>query len=218
MALNLAFCAGGFAQPAIVLEKVNTDIRDSESIMRGAKFFAANCMVCHTMKYLEHDPVAEKAGITLAKMPLKQKEWWMGVVPPDLSLMARQKGPNWLYTYFHSFYKDDTRPTGYNNLVLKNSNMMNIFAALQGVQVLVPVYKTVLSSPHYYSILQLVNAGSMTPEEFSATMTDLVNFLVYASEPTKLQRERLAPYVLGFLIILFIFAYLLKKIYWKDVQ
>lgn len=102
----------------IALEKVKINSQDSSSLLRGAKFFAQNCMVCHTMKYLEHNALAKKAGVTLDKMPLKQKDWWLGAVPPDLTLIAAQRGADWLYTYFHSFYKDPSRPTGYNNLLL----------------------------------------------------------------------------------------------------
>jgi ubiquinol-cytochrome c reductase cytochrome c1 subunit len=214
-----------FAQTAseVALEPVRVNVHDQASVLRGAQFFAKNCMVCHTMKYLEYNSIAEQAGITLDKMPLKQKEWWLNVVPPDLTLIARQHSPAWLYTYFHSFYKDSSRPTGYNNLVKPDVNMMNIFAAYQGEQVLLPKEEAMknisqLASSHYYSVLALVKAGSMTPAEFDATTTDLVNFLVYAADPTKIEREKLGVWVLLFLALFIILAYFLKKSFWDDVD
>lgn len=224
--LNNSFLAYAVidGDPSVALEKAKIHLQDKESISRGAKFFAQTCMVCHTLKYLAHDPIAEKAGITLDKMPLKNTNWWLGIVPPDLTLMARVKGPNWLYTYFHSFYKDPKRPTGYNNLVAKDVNMMNIFAGLQGEQELSKDFPKILANefslirPHYYSMLTLVKAGSMTPNEFDKTMTDLVDFLVYASEPEKNERRHIGVWVLLYLVILFVLAYLLKKIYWRNIK
>src|SRR4029078_11199700 len=96
-------------------------VTQGDSIKRGAKFFADHCMVCHTLRYIQHLPLAENAGITFDKMPLHQKEWLFGAVPPDLTLVAHRHNPQWIYTYLHAFYKDASRPTGYNNLVFKNS-------------------------------------------------------------------------------------------------
>ena len=102
----------------MTLDHVHVDINNKASVERGAKFFANNCMVCHTMRYLTANKIAKQAGITLDKMPLKDQQWWLGIAPPDLTLAARQRGADWLYTYMHSFYKDDARPTGYNNLLV----------------------------------------------------------------------------------------------------
>lgn len=208
----------------IVLESPHVNTADKASVLRGGKFFAQNCMVCHTMKYLKHNELAEKAGVTLDKMPLENKEWWLGIVPPDLTLIARQRGAAWLYTYFHSFYKDPSRPTGYNNLLMKDVNMLNVFATYQGDQVLTEEGKETLKEnqyygkPHYYTVLKLVRSGSMTPEEFDQTTTDLVNFLVYASDPEKAKREYLGLWVLVFLFIFIVLTYFLKKAFWKDVE
>lgn len=220
------FCIAIYANSddtPIALEKVSINASDKAAVMRGAKFFAANCMVCHTMKYLQYNKVARKAGITLDKMPLKNKEWWLGIAPPDLTLIARVHGPDWLFTYFNSFYKDPSRPTGYNNLISKNNVMTNIFATLQGVQELTPAGKEYLEHPgwrkkHYYNILELVRRGSMTPAEFDTTMKDLVTFLVYASDPGKPQREDVGWWILGFFAVFFILAWLLKRAYWKKVK
>lgn len=218
---SVRILAAGAVLP-IELEKVKINTHDIASVLRGAKFFAQHCMVCHTMKYLQHNKLAKEAGITLDKMPLKEQDWIYGIVPPDLTLIAKLRSPDWLYTYFHSFYKDASRPTGYNNLLMPNVNMMNVFAPLQGQQALVESKQTIyghmgLRKPHYYTVLKLVKAGSMTPEQFNQTMTDLVNFLVYASDPHKAARESLGYWVMGFLLIFLVVAYLLKKAYWKQL-
>lgn len=208
----------------IALSPVKVNTHDKASILRGAKFFANNCMSCHTMKYLQHNKIAKEAGITLDKMPLKNTKWWLGVAPPDLTLIARQRSPQWIYTYLHSFYKDPSRPTGYNNLLAPNIVMMNVLAPLQGVQELnkkaIARYTNTkhYSKPQYYSVLEMVRSGSMSPQEYNRTITDLVNFLVYAGDPHKAQREELGWWVIGFLVLLLILAYPLKRLYWKKVK
>lgn len=209
----------------ILLEKANIDTHDAASIQRGAKNFATYCLSCHTLDYMEHDPFAKQAGITPNKMPDKNKNWWFGTVPPDMTLMARIHGADWLYTYLHVFYKDVTRPTGSNNLLIPNVNMPDPFLGLQGEQNLV-VNKHYLFQDtnlftlkiHYYTALELSQQGSMTPDQFDSMVKDLVNFLVYASEPKKYTRESLGIPVLIFLGIFFIIAYLLKQTYWKKIK
>lgn len=207
----------------ISLSHVDINAQNTASIERGAKFFAQTCMACHTMKYLAHNKLAQKAGITLDKMPLKNKEWFLGIVPPDLSLVARVRGADWLYTYLHAFYKDPTSPTGYNNLLVKNTKMTNILLGFQGQQERVTPSHMSFSltgqkEPPYYAVLKLVKSGSMTPAEFNETMTDLVNFLVYASDPGKVHREHIGIWVILFLLIFLVVVYFLKKEFWKDVK
>lgn len=194
---------------------------DMESVKRGAKFFAANCMSCHTMIYLRYNKLAEDAGITYDKMPINVKSWPYGVKPPDLSLETDVRGVDWVYTYLHSFYQDSTRPTGFNNLVVPNTAMPGIISAFQGDQVLVSgqvpsgiIYRDI----KWYYMLKLTRQGAMTPEQFDAAMTDLVNFLAYAAEPYHAEQQRIGFWVLGFLAVLFVLMYLLKKEYWKDVK
>jgi len=209
----------------VKLEQVKINVQDEASLLRGATFYANHCMACHTMKYLQHNKLAEKAGITLDKMPLKNKEWWLGIVPPDLTLIVNQKGANWVYTYLHVFYEDKSRPTGYNNLLVKNVNMTNVLAAYQGQQQLTQFgekwisqnHYSVFLKPPYYRVIKLIKSGAMSPEQYDETMADLVNFLAYAGEPSRIQREHMGFWVLLFLAILFVFAFLLKKIYWKGV-
>lgn len=215
----------GYANGNILLyEKVNVQSSNQASIERGAKLFAQTCMSCHTMKYLQHNAVAKSLGITLDKMPLKIKTWFLGITPPDLTLIAKRRTPAWLYTYFHAFYKDPKRPTGYNNLAYPNTVMINIFAPMQGVQVLKPYGQALVEGKgfrrkhHYYNMLELVERGSMTPAEFDRVTMDLVNFLVYASDPGKLEREHIGVWVILFLVLLAVFAYLWKRSFWRDVQ
>ena len=205
----------------LTLAKAPVDRNDFQSIKRGAKFFATNCMSCHTLIYLRYDKIAEEAGITYDKMPINIKSWPFGVTPPDLSLEADIRGPDWIYTYLHSFYQDAKRPTGANNLLVPNTAMPDIVAPYQGDQVLVPgVVPTgvLYKDTQWYDFLQLTRQGSMTPEQFDATITDVVNFLVYAAEPYHAEQEKIGWWVLGFLVILFVMMYALKREYWKDVK
>lgn len=205
----------------LVLAKAPINTSDMDSIKRGAKFFATNCMSCHTMVYLRYDKVAQEAGITYDKMPINVKTWPYGVTPPDLSLEADIRGVDWVYTYLHSFYQDSSRPTGVNNLIVPGTAMPGIISAYQGQQVL-------LSGKHdqgiyahdveWYDMLELVKQGSMSPDEFDATVGDLVNFLNYAAEPFQIEQRRIGWWVLGFLVVMFVLAYMLKKEYWKDIK
>lgn len=205
----------------LVLAKPHIDRSDMESVRRGAKFFAANCMSCHTLVYLRYDKLAQEAGITYEKMPLNVKSWPYGVTPPDLSLEADIRGVDWIYTYLHSFYQDPARPTGVNNLLVPNTAMPGITSAYQGQQMLVPATPdpgSIYSSLEWYDFLVLTKTGSMSPEQFDATTADLVNFLAYAAQPYQVEQHKIGFWVLGFLVILFVLMYLLKREYWKDVK
>lgn len=208
---------------SIQLEHVPVNLHDTDSILRGGKLFVTQCMVCHTAKYLRYDKLAQQAGVLYDKMPLDDKRWILSTPPPDLSLEAHVRGPDWIYTYLNSFYQDPSKPSGSNNLLRPGTSMPNVLAALQGVQQLIPDSalphsSSLFGQPHWYERLQLVSPGSMSPEEFNQSMVDIVNFLVYASEPNVLERRSLGYWVLGFLFIFGIFAYLLKKEYWKDIK
>ncbi len=214
------FAAQAMAETStIALEKVHTSSRDIESIKRGAKFFAANCMACHTLIYLRYDTLAQQAGVTYEKMPLNVKNWPLNVTPPDLSLAASAYGVDWLYTYLHSFYTDTTRPFGVNNLLRPNTAMPGMLVPYQGQQVLVKDFdskqKVFNHQLQWYDVLQLQSPGSMTPQQFDATITDVVNFLAYAAEPYKNAQHTLGYWVIGFLLVLFVLTYLLKQAYWR---
>lgn len=206
----------------MVLSEAPIDRSDIASIQRGAKFFATTCMSCHTMVYLRYDKIAKEAGVTYDKMPINVKTWPNGITPPDLSLEADVRGVDWIYTYLHSFYQDPSRPTGVNNLLVPNTGMSGILVPYQGEQKLVDASQVnagaIFSYPHWYDMVTLVKQGSMTPEQFDATTADVVNFLAYAAEPYRIEQHKIGWWVLGFLSILFVVAYLLKKEYWKDVK
>lgn len=205
----------------LVLSQAPINRSDIESIKRGAKFVATNCLSCHTFKYLRYDKLAQEAGITWEKMPLNVTSWPNGITPPDLSLEASVRGVDWIYTYLHSFYKDPSRPTGVNNLLVQNSGMSNILGPYQGEQELVNdpgATGVIYHSVEWYGLLNLVKEGSMTSQQFDDTTIDVTNFLAYASEPFYIEQHRIGWWVLGFLVIFTTMMYFLKKEYWKDVK
>jgi ubiquinol-cytochrome c reductase cytochrome c1 subunit len=211
--------AEDLASEGLQLSKAPINRFDKESIKRGATFFSTTCMSCHTLIYLRYDKVAQDAGITYDKMPINVKSWPYGVTPPDLSLEADIRGVDWIYTYLHSFYQDTSRPTGMNNLLVPHTAMPGILSPYQGDQVLIKdPARDLFGQMEWYSMVDLTRQGSMTPEQFDATITDLVNFLAYAAEPYYIEQHRLGWWVLGFLALFFPLVYLLKREYWKDVK
>lgn len=207
----------------IILEKPRINVNDQVAVERGAKIYAQQCLVCHSLKYMTHDKVAKKAGITRDNMSDKEQEWWLGAAPPDLSMVARVRGIDWIYTFLYSFYEDPSRPTQTNNLLMKNTSMPNPFSGLQGKQVLtIDKAKSMaghdLEPMRWFSALRLVDQGSMSADEFNAMINDLSTFLAYSGEPAKQQHHRVGWWVLGFLSILLILTYLLMKEYWKDID
>jgi ubiquinol-cytochrome c reductase cytochrome c1 subunit len=223
----------------IHLDKANIDPTNKESLQRGARTFVNYCMGCHSAKYQRYNRLArdleipeadvidylmftgEKIGdhmdIAMSSSAAKQ---YFGAAPPDLTLVARVRGVDWLYTYLRTFYQDDSRPFGVNNQVFPNVGMPNVLWQLQGLQE--PVYKTETDHEgHEHKVLEAVEIkqpGSQTTAEFDRTVRDLVNFLAYMGEPIKQQRMALGLKVLLFLLVFFVIAYLLKKEYWKDVH
>lgn len=241
----------GFAQD-YPLDKIDIDLTDKAAMQDGLKTFANYCLGCHGAKFQRYERVANDLGISeeqmmnnivftdakigdhmRAAMTDDQAKQWFGVVPPDLTLVARVRGADWLYTYLRSFYADSTRPLGANNKVFPNVGMPNVLVALQGNQVLgckqVPivedgkkVFDQLTASPvTQESCDELViekGTGSMSEAEFDETIRNLVTFLEYSANPVKLQSQRIGTYVLLFLVVFFVFAYLLKREYWKDVK
>lgn len=205
--------------PGFQLSSVKVDATDLASIKRGAKFFATNCMSCHTMVYLRYDKIAKEAGITYDKMPINVKTWPYGVTPPDLSLEADVRGPHWIYTYLHSFYQDAKRPTGANNLLVPNTAMPNIVGPYQGEQIrLEEPVQSMFGTYQWYDALKQTKAGTMSTVQFDETIRDVVNFLDYAAEPFKAEQQRLGVWVLAFLVFLGVLFYFLKREYWKDIK
>lgn len=240
--LLLAATALEAATVKVDMRPVETDLHDKAALQRGAKAFMNYCSGCHSLKYLRYSTMAKDLGLTTfdgrvdkdllknnliftsatihdpiaISMPEEDAREWFGRLPPDLTLSAREKGPEWIYTYLKSFYVDKNRPFGANNLLVPDVSMPNILAPLQGRVIAVKERDAGDNSEAKLSLL-LVESGSMSQQQFDSTLQDLVTFLVYASEPNRLTRYRIGFFVLAFLGLLLIPAYGLKKIYWRKV-
>jgi ubiquinol-cytochrome c reductase cytochrome c1 subunit len=240
--ISIALLSAGAAvaeeEGGIALLPSGTDIKNTESLQRGARNFMNYCSGCHSLKYLRYNRMAtdlkipeselagnlmftsEKAFDTVNSAMPKDSEGWFGKQPPDLSLVARAKGLDYLYSYMKGFYVDKTRPWGVNNLYLPSAAMPDVLAQLHGLQK--PVFKNE-PDEHGSARMVLVGVDAMTPgalkpEEYDQFVRDIVNFLDYAGEPVKDKRQTLGVFVTLFLLVFFVFAYLLKKEYWKDVH
>ena len=224
------------AGPSVPLDRVEVDVTDRASLQRGAQLFFNYCVGCHSAEYMRYnrlgrdlgltenqvaeslifttdeqgEPVGTGSLITNAMMPVYAEEAF-GVVPPDLTLVSRVRGEDWLYTFLRSFYLDDSRPLGVNNTVYENVGMPNPLWELQGWQ-----EKQVDANGETH--LQVVEAGSLSGPEYDRAIRDLVTFLAYLGEPMQIDRQRIGMYVLAFLLVFLVLAYLLKKEYWKDVH
>jgi ubiquinol-cytochrome c reductase cytochrome c1 subunit len=152
-------------------------------------------------------------------MNSQESKKWFGVTPPDLSVIARSRTPDWLYTYLRGFYRDSLRPSGWNNVVFPNVGMPHALWQLQGEQQL-KAEETVdaQSNKTEAHMLVLAKKGTLSPAEYDATVADLVNYLAFMAEPAKAQRTQLGLFVLMFLALFFVVALKLKKEFWKDVH
>jgi len=199
-----------FAAGDLHLDHANTDISDTASLQNGAKLFMNYCSGCHAIGFMRYNRIAkdlnlsdslvaehlmfagEKPGETITTaMPKEGAAKWFGGTPPDLSLVARAKGTDWIYTYLRGFYKDDSKVFGVNNKVLENASMPDVLWSLK---------------------------ESKSETEFNQDVRDITNFLDYVGEPAKLIRTSLGVWVLLFLSVLLVLTCLLKKEYWKDVK
>lgn len=204
----IASAAGGTHNEYLVSAPINVD--DKVSLQRGMQIFVNNCMGCHSAQYMRYERAAtdldipaeimkknlmfttDRIGETMnSAIPRDLAKKWFGTVPPDLSLIARVRGSDWVYSYLTNFYVDDKRPWGVNNHIFPDVGM-----------------------PHVLSVME----KDLGEEGFHRAMADLTNYMVYMSEPIRAERERLGIYVLIFLAILFIPVYFLNREYWKDVH
>jgi ubiquinol-cytochrome c reductase cytochrome c1 subunit len=228
----LASGGGAFQQPA------NNDVSNVASLQRGARNFVNYCQGCHSAKYVRYNQLARDLGMTeeqvidnlmfgaarptetmdVAMRPADGLRWF-GITPPDLSLLARSKGADYIYNYLRTFYLDPKRPAGVNNLMLPNTAMPHVLWELQGLQT------AVFENEEHGGIRQVVFRkfepavpGKLSPAEYDEFVRDTVNFLDYIAEPMKLQRQSLGILVIAFLLVFGIFAYLLKQEIWKDVK
>ena len=252
-ASGAALASGG---PDIRMEPAPINRPDLASQQRGARTFVNYCLNCHTAKYMRYNRLTDlglteaqirdnlmfatdRIGdtMTVAMRPADAKAWF-GVAPPDLTVEARVRGTDWLYNYFLGFYRDETTPSGWNNILFRNVAMPHVLAELSGTNRLVTTefkdHETAQAAAlaangisvlapgkgHAYVVetIALESPGTLTPVEYQRMVADLVNFLDYMGEPAKNKRISLGLIVLLYLGVLFVFAYWLKREYWKDVH
>lgn len=236
--LLLAAPAAALAAEGVPLMNARADVTDIPSLQRGAKLFVNYCAGCHAAKHMRFTRLAAdlnlpedlveqyliftgaKIGDTMTSaMDPQDGVRWFGVAPPDLTLTARRRGADWVYTYLNSFYRDDNRPLGVNNLVFPDVGMPHVLWDLQGIPA--PVYADGNGQDDGLRIVGIrvpENGGQMTEREYHEATRDLTNFLVYMSEPIKAYRQSLGIKVLLFLFVFLVLALLLKREYWKDIH
>ena len=218
------------AEAETELEPFHVNLENTAGLQSGASTFINYCMGCHSAaysryqrvatdlkipealmkEYLIFNPQGSIGDLMVSSMPAESAKNWFGAAPPDLTLVSRVRGPEWLYGYLKGFYVDDSRPFGVNNTVFNNVGMPNILGKLQGDQACADQ-----SCAH---LVPVDGSGTLSEEEFDQVVTDLVNFLTYLGEPARLHRETIGGYVLFFLAFLFVFAYMLNREYWKDIH
>ena len=230
------------ASPAFAAEEggdlphAGTDLSDTASLQRGAALYMNYCSGCHSLKYLRYSRMAEDLGLTEdqvqdnlnftgakvgeqvhAALTEDEGKQFFGKAPPDLSLIARVRGSDWIYNYLKSFYLDESRPVGWNNKVFPNASMPNPLWQLQGLQH-AEYGKADSSGERPVEKLVLAQPGTQDAAQFDQTARDITAFLEYAGEPAALKRQSMGVWVILFLTFLTFLAWLLKKEYWRDVH
>ena len=230
------------SEAELKLDKAPIDLHDKESLQRGAHTFVNYCLNCHSASYMRYNrlqdiglteqqirdnlvfPDVKVGELMKTAMDPKDSKEWFGATPPDLTVVARSRsshagpGSDWLYTYLRSFYKDSTRPSGWNNVVYPNVGMPHVLWQLQGDQVL---KETKVAAEGYMRTvhkLELEKKGKLDPLEYDRVVADLVNYMTYMSEPAQHDRVTIGLYALIVLSVLIGLAYALKKSYWQDVH
>lgn len=223
-----ALAAGGGAK----LDRAPVNLQDAVSLQRGAQVFVNYCLNCHSAQFMRYNRLTDlglteeqirdnlllagdKVGdlMTIA-MDRRDAAAWFGGPAPDLTVIARSRGADWLYTYLRTFYREEGRATGWNNLAFPMVGMPHVLWELQGVQEL----REEKAGGHTVQRLVLVEPGKLSRAEYDTLIADLVNYLVYMGEPAAVKRSQVGIVVIIFLSVLFLLAYLLKKEYWKDVH
>jgi ubiquinol-cytochrome c reductase cytochrome c1 subunit len=236
--LTFAISAAALGQHAGAgpeMESANNDVADVESLQRGAKYVMNYCIGCHGAQYVRYNRVAADLGLTEEQvvenlmftgerpfdtinksMRNEDAVRWFGVAPPDLSLIARSRGTDYIYNFLRGFYADTSTTTGANNLWLPNTAMPHVLWQLQGVRALVEgeAQEGMAATPHF----EVVRRGALEESEFDDVVRDIVNFLDYIGEPMQLERRALGIRVIAFLLLFLVIAYMLKREIWKDVH
>ncbi len=226
-----------FAQHEAELEHANNNVANAQSLQRGARYFVNYCLGCHSAKYVRYNRMAEDLQLSeeqllenlmftgerpfdtmsIAMLP-EDAERWFGRAPPDLSLIARSRGEDYIYTFLRSFYADDSSPTGVDNAVLPGTAMPHVLWELQGIQDAIYEPDPNHAGEEIMVGLELAKPGSLSEEEYDDVVRDIVNFLDYIGEPMQLDRKSLGIRVIAFLLVLLLISYMLKKEIWKDVD
>ena len=237
----MAMAAGG----GVHLDKAPIDLTDKESLKRGAETFVSYCMGCHSAEYMRYNRIGADLGMTDIEVADKlvftrdskgeqtkvgalmeismSKEFAQsafGTKIPGLTVIARARGADWLYTYLRTFHTDDSRPTGMNNRVFADVGMPHVLWELQGLQKAnFKTEKDADGNAHeVFQGMEIVKPGKLNAAEYDAFVADLVNYMVYMGEPMQLERKSMGVYVIIFLFLFSILAYMLKKEYWKDIH
>ena len=225
-------------------DKAPAKTNDLAALQNGAKVFVNYCLNCHSASFMRYNRLkdiglteqqikdnllftTDKVGDTMvAAMDPKQAKQWFGGNPPDLTVIARSRsaqgqgsGADYLYTYMRTFYADDTKPTGWNNLAFPNIGMPHVLWQMQGKRV--PIYETVEEHGHEVHVFkgwEQVTPGTMTVEQYDQTVGDLVNYLQWMAEPAQNTRVRLGVWVMLFLCVLTLFTWRMNAAFWKDVK
>ena len=235
-AAGLLFSAAALAAAGGPVQQAGNDLSDRASLQRGAKLYMNYCSSCHSLKFLRYSRMAEDLGLTEEEVmgnlnftgakfgehiqvTMRDADGteWFGKMPPDLSLISRVRGSDWIYTYLKSFYLDESRPLGWNNTLFPNASMPNPLWELQGLQHAEMSEPDAIGERHVEA-LKVTQPGTQTPVQFDQTARDITNFLEYAGEPAALKRQALGVWVILFLVLLTFLGYLLKQEYWSDVH
>lgn len=233
-----ALAAGGHGPMPYSFEP---DTGNLASVQRGARNFMNYCAGCHSMEHLRYSRLGADLGIPedllaanlmftsgkpgdhiLSAMPEAESAAWFGATPPDLTVETRMRGPNWVYNYLMTFYLDDKRPLGTNNLILPGASMPNVLGALQGWQVMEEAHAEEGAADahgaHAGPTFKRISEGTLSEKDFEKFVADTVNFMVYAAEPGRADRVSTGMKVMLFLLLFTVLAWLLKREYWKDVH
>lgn len=231
------------ASSDIKLNKVTIDLEDGAALKRGARIFFDYCQGCHGLKYMRYNNLADGIQLInksdkknsmliteyfmhstniisenspiLTSLSIENGVKWFGKNPPDLSLLSRYRGNNWIYSYMKGFYKDESRPWGVNNLIFPDVGMPHILLKLQGLQILKDNFE---KHTDIEKMLELIENGDISKEKYDFLIKDLVTFLSYVGEPIQIERKNLGFWVVLYCIFLSIILYFTKKAFWKDIK
>jgi ubiquinol-cytochrome c reductase cytochrome c1 subunit len=217
------------------LDSAYINLSDKVSLRNGAHTFVNYCLSCHEASFMRYERMAQDLGIdkdTLEQsmmfasekpgelmrvnMSDQDAKSWFGVVPPDLSLTARSRGPDWIYSYLRAFYRDESTPTGWNNTLYPNVAMPHVLYEWEGMRK--ANFETSSDGVKVLAGYEQLSAGTMSVQEYDGAIRDLTNFMVYLAEPAKLVRYRIGFWVMVFMLVFVGLSYLLKKEYWRDVH